>query len=425
MPKILITGNGFDLYHHLPTKYSEFIQVMMKIEKIEEKVNYFFEDFFKDLNYDEILQRFFKIKNLTFDNNDILFIKNSLINNVWFQYFKDELSLESWIDFESKIEKVIKSTITFIKKVRLEILKNPKQYLPNYFSSIIDNNIEIIKILEKLKLVTLSTSDSGKLTIKISKEFLTCKYDYYIDIDEDKILSYLKDQLDDFKYIFNYYFDLFINSFLENSKFLEYENYLKNIDYYFTFNYTDTYKKLYKNLRIKENIFHVHGKCFLEKGNLLPLKINSIVLGFGDIDDTLDNKKFYFPFTKYYQKLNNNTDYRFIKEIVDEKNDDSWYLYIWGHSLDISDKDYIDEIFEFLLKKEYNPSYENKCFIIYHDEKSKSNMLLNLLNIRGRNDVELCMRNNKLKFISADDETLNKYFNLKEKRPVINDPGFF
>ena len=52
-------------------------------------------------------------------------------------------------------------------------------------------------------------------------------------------------------------------------------------------------------------------------------------------------------------------------------------------------------------------------------------MLLNLLNIRGRNDVELCMRNNKLKFISADDETLNKYFNLKEKRPVINDPGFF
>ena len=34
MSKILITGNGFDLFHHLPTKYGHFMAIMMTIEEI-------------------------------------------------------------------------------------------------------------------------------------------------------------------------------------------------------------------------------------------------------------------------------------------------------------------------------------------------------------------------------------------------------
>ncbi|WP_052257153.1 AbiH family protein [Flavobacterium sp. AED] len=33
MAKILITGNGFDLFHHLPTKYGHFMSIMKAIEE--------------------------------------------------------------------------------------------------------------------------------------------------------------------------------------------------------------------------------------------------------------------------------------------------------------------------------------------------------------------------------------------------------
>ena len=332
--------------------------------------------------------------------------------------------IETWIDFESKIEKAINFAILFIKKTSAELTQNPKTSLPVYYYNIINNSIEAINSLRKLKIILSDNIDSPINTIELRKEFLIYKYNYYININEDAILNHLKEQLDDFKNIFNYYFDLIINSFLENPKSENKAcNLLNSIDYYYTFNYTDTFKKLYKNSKIKNNIFNVHGKSFLEKQITTSSEEHSIVLGFNDIDETILNKKFYFPFTKYYQKLKNNTDYKFIKDL--DLSNKSSYIYIWGHSLDKSDKDYVDEIFEFLLDKNLSSSYERKLFIIYHDVISKSNMLLNLLSIRGKKDVEHCMRSNKLEFIKSDFQNLNEYFNKHEKAPISMNPGFY
>ena len=424
MAKILITGNGFDLHHKLPTKYQDFLEIMLKIEAIKEKENYCFDDLFTDIKQKEDLEKSFKIENLKFKQEHILSLKESLKNNIWFQYFKEEYMIETWIDFESKIEKAINFAILFIKKTSAELTQNPKTSLPVYYYNIINNSIEAINSLRKLKIILSDNIDSPINTIELRKEFLIYKYNYYININEDAILNHLKQQLDDFKNIFNYYFDLIINSFLENPKSENKAyNLLNSIDYYYTFNYTDTFKKLYKNSKIKNNIFNVHGKSFLEKQITTSSEEHSIVLGFNDIDETILNKKFYFPFTKYYQKLKNNTDYKFIKDL--DLSNKSSYIYIWGHSLDKSDKDYVDEIFEFLLDKNLSSSYERKLFIIYHDEISKSNMLLNLLSIRGKKDVEHCMRSNKLEFIKSDYQNLNEYFNKHEKAPISMNPGFY
>ncbi|MBA0885374.1 hypothetical protein GTZ96_016920 [Flavobacterium sp. BBQ-18] len=53
MSKILITGNGFDLFHHLPTKYHHFISIMQTIEKYE---------FTKDLDFENLFGKHFKDK---------------------------------------------------------------------------------------------------------------------------------------------------------------------------------------------------------------------------------------------------------------------------------------------------------------------------------------------------------------------------
>ncbi len=82
-----------------------------------------------------------------------------------------------------------------------------------------------------------------------------------------------------------------------------------------------------------------------------------IVLGVSELKNQvlIDNKA--YGFVKYYQKLINNTDYQFLKSdspvIALEKNMKNQSLtkyhpievYIWGHSLDSSDSDYIHEIF--------------------------------------------------------------------------------
>ena len=54
--------------------------------------------------------------------------------------------------------------------------------------------------------------------------------------------------------------------------------------------YTDTFRKLYENSKIKNNIFNVHGKSFLEKQITTSSEEHSIVLGFNDIDETILNK---------------------------------------------------------------------------------------------------------------------------------------
>ena len=36
MPKILITGNGFDLYYGLPTSYNDMMEALMIVENTED-----------------------------------------------------------------------------------------------------------------------------------------------------------------------------------------------------------------------------------------------------------------------------------------------------------------------------------------------------------------------------------------------------
>ena len=46
MAKILITGNGFDLFHHLPTKYQHFMSVMKTVENNQFNDKVSFEELF-------------------------------------------------------------------------------------------------------------------------------------------------------------------------------------------------------------------------------------------------------------------------------------------------------------------------------------------------------------------------------------------
>jgi archaellum biogenesis ATPase FlaH len=77
----------------------------------------------------------------------------------------------------------------------------------------------------------------------------------------------------------------------------------------------------------------------------------------------------------------------------------------FGHSLDKSDSSYINEVFDFV--NELN-SQSNKIIVVYHNENSKSKLLVNLLSIRGKNDIEDLMKEEVLVFRNINSEELKR-----------------
>ena len=69
-------------------------------------------------------------------------------------------------------------------------------------------------------------------------------------------------------------------------------------------------------------------------------------------------------------------------------------FYIWGHSLDISDQEYIKDLFSFNLEKDQNV----KIIIFHFDEPAKQELWGNLLHILGKKKIEQWMKKGWLKF---------------------------
>lgn len=145
---ILILGNGFDLAHGLPTKYSDFLEFCERVEYIFkfqndigiEKVykkrwleDWCTNDKIKELLFEAFVQRTFEPKydqsgtwrnmSVRLKDNHIQEIYDCLTENAWYLYLK-ELYLKkkmrgvNWIDFEAEISYIISNC----DKVAIDLL---------------------------------------------------------------------------------------------------------------------------------------------------------------------------------------------------------------------------------------------------------------------------------------------------------------
>ena len=69
-------------------------------------------------------------------------------------------------------------------------------------------------------------------------------------------------------------------------------------------------------------------------------------------------------------------------------------FFIWGHSLDISDQDYIKDLFS--LNDDIDRNV--RVMVYYFDKNAKFSLLNNLLAILGKDKVEHWMKNKWLQF---------------------------
>lgn len=399
MPKILITGNGFDLNFGLPTLYSDFINVLNSLNK--DQIT--FESIYSQTSdFKKINENF---KTFDFDENKISVLKTEISKNLWFDFFKDELDIETWIDFEKKIEYVLKNILMSFKILEENIFSKGSINKTRQFIKTLNRNYEIIGILKFFNIIRRHDSNYYYL----NHDFLIKKYEHFVNLDKEKISNLLHIELTNFMKIFTLYIEAFVFPLYDKIKIDIDKDFFNPIDNHYTFNYTPTFDKIFKNDSITK---FLHGK--------IDSNFNNIVLGINEVPKEDSFSKNFISFTKYFQKLNNGTDYSFINEFKEEKSL-NYIFFFYGHSLDSSDQDYINEVFDFVKNL---LSSTKKIIIIYHDEKSKFNLLINLLKIRGKENIVRLMMDENLLFYSLQSNELKNELNRNISIAPM-DPGFF
>lgn len=352
---VLVIGNGFDLAHGLPTRYMDFLEF---IEKYEEYYN----NSFVYCDYTNMAVYF---KDLKENRSDIYNEINSLINeNRWIHHFlmlKDKKLLENkqtWIDFESEISKVIQTLDKIKRSFKNDSYSEWNQVkLDEYEFEVLH---DIFDFDRKLDIVNrfLLLKEIESITIKLVE-------------DLNKLIRCLEIYLDD--YVSNKYFEtLKKKEFITNLK----------IDKILSFNYTNTYKKLYGSSHIEFN--YIHGMVNRKH----DLNSCDLILGIDEyLDDNEKNRYVDFiQFKKFYQRIYKSTSciYKewletfemYKKELP--KLRQMLNIYFIGHSLDVTDKDILKEL---ILHEGANTT------IYYHNQEALSRLITNLVKVIGEDEL--------------------------------------
>lgn len=322
---ILVIGNGFDLAHGLPTKYGNFLEFVKVIRQVKNRES------LKDVDWGELNP---KIKKQIIDNEmdekqNTFFgskqCKELLNNNIWVDYFLqcNMYQKENWIDFESEISNIIQSIDRDMHDCEFKLEDDVQNFSNKFLSE--RYNVSPITFRE---LRDILLHDLNRLTRAL--ELYLCAF-----ISNIKNKEILPD--------------------IENTCF-------NNI---LSFNYTDTYKKIYDPKELKKYDY-IHGKA--ERKN--SIEKNNMVLGIDEYlsDDRKNRDIDFIALKKYYQRIYKGTGCEYkdwiykIKEscksielklraeypvqIPFEKftNGARHNLYIFGHSLDVTDKEILKDL---------------------------------------------------------------------------------
>lgn len=220
-----------------------------------------------------------------------------------------------------------------------------------------------------------------KLKNIIDKKYLNRFSRYYTGFKEEEVFKGLLVDLEMFAEIFYTYINLIVNRMKEKMKDDSIEELNGGVNAVFTFNYSNTFERLYGEKIVNNSkVQYIHGSAVKK----------NIVLGISDLDDNLKKYKIY-GFVKTFQKILKDTDFMFLehnsldivrpKSVMEPKS--KYELIIWGHSLDSSDAEYIREIFNL---NQPQMAAEVVVKVWYHSSAHKQ--LANLMHIMGKDIIQ-------------------------------------
>lgn len=411
--EILLIGNGFDIEHKLPTSYNDFLLFCLKVMPIFSvepglTIQRYTNDYLESWKIDESVKktltaafnsRYEDKASVTETEYDTgIRTANSELNefysyikfNTWLRYFQEcsHKFGRNWIDFESEISNVIQA---------LDAAK---------FQTSCGGDVTNVEKHEQELLVSILKASKGSLKQAFIDVPAIINFGNYLNSELEKLIRAL---------------EIYLAAFVRNIPVNEKSTDIEKIspDFILSFNYTDTYCRVYGDNNTEYD--YIHGKAELDKN----VETCNIVLG---IDEYLDNDVKdidldFLTFKKYYQRIYKSTGNKYLdwvdeikegyaeyvrkmndalaaKPVQMQKNDlyFPWQrsytdpssikcpqhtLYIFGHSLDSTDKD----ILKLFI---CNDNVQTKIF--YHrknqdDKKSLGKLIKNLVQIMGQEEL--------------------------------------
>lgn len=372
---ILVVGNGFDLAHGLPTKYGDFLGMIQRFKSIINEPNIMKAGYLD--NIEKPIYAF--LDRFIFVEGALRVEFNRLIeDNFWIEYFlKNPMyQKENWIDFESEISKVIKQL-------------NEDMYFDNVKRWQLDDEINDLanEYLKKIYYKYTSTLRSMVILTDGKSESVTFRQ------IRDRLYSDLNRLIRAL--------EIYMTAYIEQMECNLESPDINNIcfDGILSFNYTDTYEKLYDSKRLA-NYDYIHGKANIKN----KIYTNNMVLG---IDEYLpthrkDKDVDFISFKKFYQRIYKETGCEYRKWVDDIRSNnpiknrtyggfdengnkviESTYssqhnLYIFGHSLDVTDGDILKDL---ILN-------DNVHTIIYYVNKDvMGQQIVNLVKVIGQDEL--------------------------------------
>ncbi len=403
--KYALLGNGFDLHHNLPTKYIDILHIFnfwtnhidSQYESIGELINAFLQGNSEMSNIKEITNRFHNFYNTNKEKLDSEIIDISktkdfllnLKNSFWFSYFINAKYEDiGWIDFESEIHSILKIFKYILENHPADFTVIESSECPRFKLCICETNLHNISMCEN--------SGEENIVVFIDKTFVNrTLYKTHEPYNAEAITKYLYEHLEIIEEAICFYLNHFINIVVDTNTKSSALSFLEDVNVVVTLNYTNTFEKIYNNVDKKSTICHYHGQA---SDNNIVLGINSTT------EDELEKERepntTFIVFKKYYQRILKNCDADFLPLLEEERynlnlgnykkykqyNPDE--LMIVGHSLDITDRDIIKELF----------SICGKVCVYYHSVNEFGKYIKNLTQIFGKTSFEEMRKIGKLEF---------------------------
>ena len=395
---ILVIGNGFDLALGWPSKYTDFLNFIKVFQIAYNHKDYqdarVPEECIRNLNdridrYPqkdekkklESLKPFWDGFNKAFESREANQVFRDfhfcIYKNRWIEYFeyrydKQLIAGENWIDLEKEIKEAIK------------VLENDSIVIVNseaFFYDKYEANNSINELIEKIQ----------------SEKKENRKYHLPAEAYA-KLRSSLICEFNKFVMALGIYIDFFIRTTYEEFdtqrdiyKLLHLKN--DKIDHVLSFNYINNYNEKYSGVRQEENnTCYVHGsvnyvyelrKLKNEKNDSKNIERiiekNKMIIGFDEYrdDDTKNKQLDFIYYRKYFQRILKGTGSQYLKWLEQNELNN---IYIFGCSLDATDKEIITDLF---LRKPVH----TKIKIYYHDEEAHNRMIMNLISILTQEKV--------------------------------------
>lgn len=315
-------------------------------------------------------------------------LKTLVSNNCWLEYFKRTYTGNGWIDFEKEMSNVI-------------MMIDQKK---DKFVRIGEPGFAFVKLSDKERKILMYFDSRSANGIIDNKDFLFIIKERMLN-DLNRLIRCLE-----------IYLDCYINH--SSVKKLSPDIERLDIDKVLSFNYTNTYKRIYDNSE-KSSIEYdyIHGEADIGH----DMETNDMVLGIDEyLPDDKKNKDIEFiHFKKFYQRIYKGTGCKY-KEWVTEITKGAEYdkldalkyrleyeenikkgldgyahtakqklmelkeqsakhkLYIFGHSLDVTDKDILKEL---ILNDNVHTT------IFYHNKEVKAQQIANIVKVIGQDEL--------------------------------------